>query len=237
MLNPSYNTIKLFDLPLSERPRERLVRYGSSALSDTELLALVLRSGGKGISARTLAEELLKKFKNYRGLLLADTAELISFRNIGLAKATSLKAACEIGLRLTTDVISLGDTVTTPADIYKLMRSTLYAKSKEHLYVVSLDSRLRVISTDLVSVGTVNEALAHPREIFSSPVKKGAVSIIVVHNHPSNDPSPSSADIELTNRVAESGAILGIKLQDHIIACDDTFNSLKELGLISLKEN
>lgn len=233
MARSDYSTIKLFDLPVSERPRERLLKYGSGTLSDVELIALVLRSGGRGSTVRNLAEELLKIFKNYRGIMLADTSELVSFHNIGLAKATSLKAACEIGLRMNTELSPLSSVVSSPEDIFKVLRKILYAKSKEHLYIVSLDSRLRILSVDLVSVGTVNETLAHPREIYSIAVKKSAVSIILVHNHPSNDPTPSSADIELTQRVFDAGKIIGIKLQDHIVVSDDHFVSIKESGLLT----
>ncbi len=232
MLETRYQTIRLFDLPVSERPRERLIKHGVENLSNVELLSLVLRSGGRNVTVKVLAENLLKTFKNYRGIMLADTAELIGFNDIGLAKATSLKAACEIGIRMTAELEPLSSVVVTPADIYKILRKTLYAKTKEHLYVVSLDARLRVLSIDLVSIGTANEALAHPREIYSTAIKKGAVSVVLVHNHPSNDPTPSSADIELTQRVAEAGVVLGIKLQDHVVMGDDSYVSLREQGLL-----
>lgn len=232
MHDKNYVNIKLFDLPISERPRERLLKYGCSTLSDVELLALLLRSGGKGSSVRLVAEDLLRKFKSFKGLMLADIAEIMSYKSVGLAKATSIKAACEIGLRLSSDTINTNILVTNPVDIYNLVRQSLFAKTKEYLYVLSLDARLRVMSTDLVSIGTINETLAHPREVYSIAVRKCAVSIVIAHNHPSNDPTPSSADIEFTKRLTDAGKVLGIKLQDHIIVCDSGFNSLKEMGFV-----
>lgn len=223
------------DVLVKDRPRERLLKHGISVLSDAELLSIILRSGSKGISVLDLANKLLREFGGIKGLLEADLEQLYAYKSIGVAKATSIKAIYEVCLRLNTDLGINELQIKNPADVYKVTKKDLYSKKREHLYLLSLDSRGNLISKDLISIGTVNETLVHPREIYSKALVKNSVSIILVHNHPSQDTKPSSEDILLTERIAESGEILGIPLLDHVIVCDSRYTSVKSLGLFSTK--
>jgi DNA repair protein RadC len=225
-----YNSRSLFELNNQDRPRERLLTFGSSVLSNVELLAIILRSGGRNASVLQLSSNLLRDFSGFKGLQEADFNSLIKYPDVGIAKAAGIKAACEIGLRLSMQTSFSRSIISTPADIYNSIRKRIFGLSKEHLYVLSLNSRMHVNSIDLISIGTVNQTLVHPREVFKVAVLKDAVYIVLVHNHPSNDTSPSNEDIVLTSEIFEAGKTLGIKLLDHVIACDTTYTSLRRLG-------
>lgn len=221
-------TIK--DFASDNKPRERMLNSGPGVLSDVELLAILLRSGGENNSAIDLANLILKKFDGISGLYDADIHELMSLKDIGLAKAASIIAAREIAMRMSTEnsekVVKIG----SPEDVFKVTRKFFFKKSKEHLYVLSLDARKGLISIDLVSIGTLNEALIHPREVFKIAFAKNAAQIILIHNHPSNDPSPSDADIEITKKIKEVGNSLGVALLDHVVVSDNKFKSIVELA-------
>ncbi len=228
----STNLIK--DFQQDERPREKAVSKGIGTLTDTEILALLLRSGGKNESVIELARKILNRFENFNGLLSCDLNELINFHNVGLAKATAIKAACEIALRIKSKSNENDKQyIKNPEDIKKLLNSELYGKTNENLYLVSLDSRNKVIAKDLISVGTATESVIHPREIYKKAISRNAISIILVHNHPSNEPSPSLEDINVTKQIAEAGQQIGIPLVDHIIFCDNSFSSMKALQIFS----
>lgn len=221
----------LFDSYKDSMPRERLFNYGADVLSDTELLALVLRSGGKNESVIALSSNLLRKYGGLKNLMDVDIHALTQYSNIGNAKAASIKASYELGKRIYISK-SVIQTIKSPQDIYSLVRKEVYAKEKEHLYLLSFDSRMHLISLDLLSVGTVNETLIHPREVFKVALGKNAVSIALAHNHPSNDPTPSDPDIALTSKIFEACQKVGMILIDHIIACNECYFSLKEHGYI-----
>ncbi|OGC47237.1 hypothetical protein A2886_01145 [candidate division WWE3 bacterium RIFCSPHIGHO2_01_FULL_42_13] len=230
------SSYKVRDLPDSEKPRERLVKYGAEILSDSELLAIILSVGGKEESVLELSRRVLAEFGGFKGLAQASPEQLVSLKNVGEVKAITIKAACEIGLRVTSDSGPASEFIKSPEDIYRLVRKDLYGKKKEHLYLISIDSRGRAIAQDLISIGTVNEAVVHPREIFRQAIMRTAVSIILVHNHPSQDTSPSSEDIFLTKKVADAGRLLGLNVLDHVIVSDKEHCSLKALGFLKAKK-
>ncbi len=229
-------SLKIHDLQSSEKPRERLLNYGESILSDAELLAIILRSGGVKGSSLSLASVLLKKFSGLNGVIFARYEELVGIKDVGPAKATSIKAISEIALRLNMDSKVKKFKLSGPRDVFVYMKKSIYKKEKEHLYVISLDSRNFAISADLVSVGTVNETLIHPREVFREAIYKNATYIILAHNHPSGDTSPSEEDIQVTHRLVETGKIIGIPLVDHVILSNDSYTSLKSKDLINKED-
>lgn len=218
------------DLPEEERPRERLLKYGESALSLQELLQIILRTGNKGESVATLSQKLLAHFGNLQKLKEASIEELMSIKGIGLAKAVQIKAALELGKRAETTYEKKQKKIITPQDVFKLMKSKLKDYTKEYFYLISLNSRGMVISE--ISIGILNASLVHPREVFAEAIKQRANSIILVHNHPSGDPSPSKEDIKITKRLKKAGKILGIEVIDHIIITKNSYLSLKNKGLL-----
>lgn len=224
--------LKIREMLDSEKPRERMLASGVGSLSDTELLAIILRTGGAGRSALGLSSEVLAEYGGFKGLINADIQELITKKHFGEAKACSIKAACEIALRISSQMSVDKVYVGKPGDIYEFMKKDFYAKLNEHLFLISLDAKSKVISKDLISVGTINETLIHPREVFRKALAKNAVSIILVHNHPSGDTQPSQDDINVTHRILKVSITMGITLVDHIIVSDKSFTSLKALNLL-----
>jgi DNA repair protein RadC len=220
------------DLPIGERPRERLLKLGSEALSAQEILAVILGRGTKGESVMVTSQKLLSRFGNLKGVANASVEELIQTSGIGLAKATQIKAALELGRRLEADA---GDKpkriLRSPEDVVAEVRSQLKGKKKEHFLVLCLDTRNRLTNRRLVSMGSLDTNIVHPREVFKEAVSSCAASVIFAHNHPSGDPEPSKEDIELTKRLARAGEIVGIDVLDHIIVCDEGFISLKARNL------
>lgn len=231
----SYQCLSIKGLSAGNKPRERLMEYGTEALSEAELLAIILSSGGRGVSALDLSQHLLKNFDGFKGLVSSDIKQLVNFKGIGIAKACAIKASCEIALRLKTSVNTYNVVVSKPADVFEILKKDLYSKKNERLYLISLDLKNRIISKDLISIGTVSETLVDIREIFVQALMRNAISVILAHNHPSNDSTPSDQDILLTKRLAEAGTIVGIPVVDHLIICDDSFSSLKAKNLFNQK--
>ena len=207
---------RIRELPERERPREKLAASGPAALSDGELIAILLRTGVAGKNAVEVAQELLSKFGSLAGLARCDVRQLAAIKGVGPAKAVQLAAAFALGARLARETVSRSQ-VDTAALVYELLGAEMRALDKESLRVLLLDTRLRLKHSEEVSLGSVNESIAHPREIFRPAIVHSAYGIILAHNHPSGDPSPSEADRRLTRRVAEAGVLLQIKLIDHII--------------------
>ena len=221
----------IHDLPKEERPRERLVKFGEQALSAQELLQLILGRGIAGESVAITAQKLLTQFGSLQKLSEASIEELSSVKGIGLAKAAQIKAAVEIGRRLSTQTPAYTKKeLLNPDKVAKLVRSKLKDYSKEHFYLIALDSRNWSIHQ--VSLGTLNASIVHPREAFTEAIKSKAASVIIVHNHPSGDPEPSQDDLEITKRLAEAGKILGIDVLDHVIITKSKIFSFKEHKLI-----
>jgi len=226
------NSFTVRDLPINERPRERLLKLGSEALSAQEILALILGRGIKGESVMATSQKLLSRFGNLKGIVNASMEELMQVSGIGPAKAAQIKAALELSKRLDADVGEKSKpTLKSPEDVAAVMKSKLKGKKKEHFWVICLDTRNRLINYRPVSIGSLDTSIVHPREVFKEAISSSAASVIFVHNHPSGDPEPSKEDVELTNRLAKAGEIIGIDVLDHIIVCDKSYLSLKAKGL------
>ncbi len=222
----------IHDLPTEERPRERLLKFGEQALSAQELIQLILGRGIAGESVAVTAQKLLAQFGSLQKLSEASIEELSSIKGIGLAKATQIKAAVEVGRRLSTQTPAYKKKeLLNPGKVARLVRSKLKDYLKEHFYLIALDSRNWSIHE--VSLGTLNASIVHPRETFTEAIKSKASSVIIAHNHPSGDPEPSQDDLEITKRLVEAGKILGIEVIDHIIVTKETFLSMKEKGILS----
>jgi len=228
-LNKGY-TIK--DIPEQERPRERLAKYGAEVLSNAELLAIILRSGTRNDSAINIANKLLKNGSGIRYLYELSFDELKKVKGIGTAKASQIKAALEIGRRLRTFKDSSALYVKSPGDAADLVMEDMRYLKKECLKVIFLNIKNMVISVKDISIGSLNSSIVHPREIFVEAVKMSCASIIICHNHPSGDPTPSQEDISVTRRIYEAGKIIGIELIDHIIIGDGKYISLKERNVV-----
>jgi len=218
------------DLPAGERPRERMAQYGPEAMSTVELLAILLRVGSRGESAIRLAERLLAEFGGLAGIAKARVPQLSALPGIGLAKAAQIKAAFELGKRLATSVEGPRPVIRNASDAAALMMEELRYREQECLAAILLDARNQVIRTLVLMIGTLTGSPAHPREVFKEALAHGCASLIICHNHPSGDPTPSQDDIALTTRLAQAGEIMGIPLLDHLIIGDGRFVSLKEAG-------
>jgi DNA repair protein RadC len=222
----------IHDLPLGERPRERLLKLGSEALSAQEILALVLGRGTRGESVMMTSQKLLSRFGNLKGVANASVEELMQTKGIGPAKATQIKAAVEFSRRLEADASDKPKPILkSPEDVAAEVRSQLKGKKKEHFLVLCLDTRNRLMNYRLVSMGSLDTSIVHPREVFKEAISSCAASVIFAHNHPSGDPEPSKEDVELTKRLSRAGEIVGIDVLDHIIVCDEGFVSLKARNL------
>jgi DNA repair protein RadC len=222
----------IHDLPVSERPRERLQKFGSESLSAQEIIALILGRGISGESVMVTAQRLLSQFGSLRAIAGASLEELSQVKGIGLAKASQIKAAFELANRLESySEVSQKPIVKTPEDVVDLVKARLKGKKREHFLVVSLDTRSRLIKVSQISVGSLDSSIVHPREAFKEAISASAASVVLVHNHPSGDPTASDDDIKLTKRLVESGELLGIEVLDHIIIGDKSYLSLKREGL------
>ena len=225
------------DLPDDDRPREKLARLGPSALSNAELLALFISSGTQGTSAIGIARELIAHFGTLRALSAANIPALKAQRGIGLAKASLLAAAFELGIRAARENAA-ATALDSPERIYELFSPELAHLDREHLVVALLNSRLRHLATEKISVGTLNETIAHPRDILRPAIGHNAHGFILIHNHPSGDPAPSQADVRLTKRIHEAASLMQIKLIDHLIIGHpapnrEPYYSFREAGLIN----
>ena len=229
-------TLKIQELPAQDRPREKLAALGAGALSDSELIAILLRTGMVGANAIDVARQLLKKYLSLGGLARCTVAELAEIPGVGPAKAVQLAAAFGLATRLARETLTK-QKLDNPQLIYDLLGAEMRALSRESLRVVLLDTQLQHMRTEEVSSGSLNESVAHPREIFRPALIYAAFAIIVVHNHPSGDPAPSDADRRLTVRLAEVARLLQITLFDHvIIGTGDNgrrpYFSFREMGLL-----
>lgn len=223
--NVPYISIKHY--PEAMRPREKLLLYGSEALSDQELLAILLRTGTRKKSALDLAQDLLLS-GGLVYLTQASPEELNLKKGMGLAKTAQLKAAVEIGKRLSRQRMGPKPTIFSPADAASLLMGEMSYFDREHFKVINLNIKNQVIMIDEVSVGSLNASLVHPREVFKLPIKRSAASLILAHNHPSGDLQPSKEDVALTGRLCEAGRILGIEILDHLIIGNNSYLSMKE---------
>lgn len=229
-MSESYTLIR--DLPRDERPRERLERYGSGALNVSELLAILLRVGNTRVSALQLAQQAVSHFGGLRQLASASVQELSQINGIGLAKACQIKAAFELGKRLATAADAPRPVISSPLDAANLVMEDMRYLQQEHFRVLFLDTRHQVIAARDISIGSLNASIVHPRETFKAAIAHTAAALILVHNHPSGDPTPSKEDLALTARLVQAGELIGIAVLDHLVIGDGRFISLKERGLM-----
>ena len=222
------------DLPEEERPREKLIRRGAAALSDTELLAILLRTGTPSVSVLHLAEEVLAKYqdKGLVSIMNVSPQEIASIHGVGLAKAATIVAAVELGRRLSTKAAQKLEKIDGPEDVARYASPVLRFEQKEHFLVMLLDVRNHVLAMPTISVGSLTASVAHPREIFREAIRYSAANVILIHNHPSGDPTPSREDVCLTKQMMKAGEIMGIPVLDHIIIANDNFLSLKEANCL-----
>jgi len=226
----THQPVLVREIPAEDRPRERLLNQGVEALSNSELLAILLRTGTRGCSAVDLADRMLKQFGGIGKLIEADLQELIDLPGMGLAKATQVKAAIELGRRVARLSRETSPRFLEPQDTADYLMDRLRFLRKEHFVVLHLDTKNRLIGEETVSIGSLDTAIVHPREIFKTAVKRSAASIICAHNHPSGDPMPSFEDIEVTRRLVEAGRILGVEVLDHVVIGENCYVSIKEKG-------
>jgi len=213
------------------RPREKLEHKGETFLSDGELLAIIIGMGTKSLNAVELSNLLLVRYGGLRSLKEASLEELTNLQGIGKAKAISIKAAIEIGRRMALNV-SKKTVIKSPEDVKSLVMEEMRYFDREHFRSLYLDRKSGLLAMEDISIGGLHSSIVHPREVFKTAVKKSAASIILVHNHPSGDPTPSVDDIEVTRRLVQAGEIMGIEVLDHIIIGEGTYYSMKAQGLI-----
>jgi DNA repair protein RadC len=224
--------MRIEEIPVEDRPRERLKACGAEVLSVRELVAIVLGSGNRDRGAIDLADDLVSSLQSVRDLAGASVEKLSRIRGVGFAGACRVKAAVELGRRVVKSARGELKTVRSPADAAGLVMEDMKNLDREHFRVILLDSKNSVISVETVSIGTVNASLVHPREVLKPALEKSATSMILVHNHPTGNVSPSREDILLTRRFEKCGRILGIEVVDHIIIGDGRYTSMKEGGYI-----
>lgn len=229
---PAAGHVRIKDWPADERPRERLLRLGPQALSDAELLAILIRAGTRECTALDLARSILAEAQTLRGLAARTARELMRLKGIGNAKAVELLAALEIGRRIEAFEDPEKCVIRTPADVAHRMIPLLRDRLTEVFYVLVLDAKNGLKGEFELSRGTLNASLVHPREVYKTAIDNIAASIIVVHNHPSGNPEPSREDIEISRQLAETGKIVGIPLHDHLIVAGSSYTSLAEKGLL-----
>lgn len=225
---------RIKDWPEAERPREKLLQAGPAALGDTELLALVLRTGHPSTqtSALDLARQLLNCFGTLRALGTATAAELCAVPGIGPAKAAELLAVGELARRLATTKLRPGERFTSSGAVFAHFHERLRAQRKEVFLTLLLDSKNRLLREVRVSEGSLNASIVHPREVFAPVVRESAAAVLLVHNHPSGDPTPSREDLELTGRLREAGELMGVRVLDHVIIGHGCYVSLADRGLL-----
>jgi len=220
------------EMPANERPRERLISYGAGVLSNAEILAILLGTGSGRETSIELAQRILSSQGGVAFLAEASTEELVNIRGIGPAKTAQIKAAIELGKRLASTTRWERPVIKSPLDVFHLVGEEMRYLDREHFKVILLNTKNHLLGIEVVSVGSLNASLVHPREVFKKAILKSAAGIILVHNHPSGDPQPSEEDKHVTYRIAEAGEIIGIEVLDHVVIGDGRFASLRERGFM-----
>lgn len=233
MPTPATRHLTLREMPESERPREKLERLGASALSDAELLAIILRVGGRGKTATTVASDLLTEFNGLPGLARLPLATLRTAGFVGLAKGAQILAALEMGRRACFADPAAQGSVRSPLEVASLIRSRpRYRSDQEQLWAVSVDSRNHVLDARCIYEGSASSVQVRPGEVFRQALALNAIAVIIAHTHPSGDPSPSADDVEVTRQLVDAGKALEIRVLDHLVlGAGNVFVSLKERGV------
>ncbi|WP_269902676.1 RadC family protein [Crassaminicella thermophila] len=225
--------VSIKDMAESERPREKLLMSGANALSNAELLAILIRTGTKETSAIDLSQRILSASDDgLRYLADCTIEELSQIKGIGVAKACQVVAAIELGKRLAMSSAKAKININSPRDIVKIFMEEMRYYKKEYFKIMLLNTKNEIISIENISIGSLNSSLVHPREVFVRAIRKSAASLVLIHNHPSGNPKPSNEDIKITQRLIEAGKIIGIEILDHIIIGDGIYISLKEISMI-----
>lgn len=223
--------LKIKDIPVDERPRERLINYGVNSLSTEELLAIIIKNGTKNSSAKMLASEIISKTNGLKNTEILNYEFLKSIKGIGSAKACDIVASLELGKRVNQNIKSVnGIKFTNSSLVFDYYKNIIGDKKQEHFYVVYLDSSKKIIKDKVLFMGTLNHSIVHPREVFKEGYLVSASSFICVHNHPSGNVLPSREDIEITKQLKEIGTMMGVPLVDHIIIGIDKYYSFFENG-------
>lgn len=220
----------LRDFPDEEKPRERLLHSGPAQLSHAELLAILLRTGTRDQSVLVLAQRLLNQAGGLRELANLDIEQMTEIKGIGHTKAMQVIAALELGKRISRSNLDLSQGIRSPHDAVAYLREEMRYLAKEVFICLLLNTKNQIVGREVISIGTLNASLVHPREVFQAAIRKNCAAIICAHNHPSGDPQPSPEDIAITQRLVEAGTIIGIEVLDHVVIGDTNFVSLKEQG-------
>lgn len=221
---------RVSEWPEYERPRERLAASGPGSLADSELLAILLRTGNRNESALALAKRLLTTFGGIPGLSRQLIADLSKVKGVGLAKGAQVLAALELGRRLAERSLVPEEVIRSGESVYRILGSRLREERRESFWVLLLDQKHRLRKSERISEGTLSMTPVHPREAFSPAIRESAAAVIFVHNHPSGDPEPSPDDWNLTTRLVECGRLLGIRVLDHVVVGDHAWVSLRDRG-------
>jgi DNA repair protein RadC len=223
--------IRILDMQKEERPRERLIKNGASALSDSELLAIILRTGSKKENVINLSQRILGEY-NIKQLSQINITQLMKVHGIKESKAAQISACFEIARRLESFNSIEKPKISSPEDVYRRLFPRMREQKKEMFIELCLDTKNQILKEEVISMGSLNANVVHPREVFKLALTESAAHIIVAHNHPSGDPTPSREDIEITKKLVETGNIMGITVLDHVIIGDGRHFSMKEAGHI-----
>ncbi len=224
--------MKISEIQIEERPREKLQTIGAGSLSEEELLAIIISTGTREHSAIALGQQIVQKAKSIRGLADLTLDDLTSIKGIGYAKATKIYASLELSKRISKSRGVEAFKIDSPESIAQIYMEELRYLKKEIVKLLLIDTKGSIVGDVLLSEGSLNASIVHPREVYKEALLRSANKVIIIHNHPSGDPSPSEQDIQLTQRLMEAGIIIGVELLDHIIIGDGQFNSLKRMGYI-----
>ncbi|HBG15861.1 MAG TPA: hypothetical protein DDW93_03700 [Firmicutes bacterium] len=220
------------NLPSEERPRERLEKVGAENLSNAELMAIILRTGTFDLSVLGMAKLLLAEFQTLQRLSTASIGELSTVKGMGKSKAIQLLAAFELGKRLQTSEFTQDDSFSSPQEVARFLMPRLRFLDQENFITIHLNTKNRFITSETITIGTLDASLVHPREVFKAAIRQSSASLILAHNHPSGDPRPSKEDLNLTRRLKEAGDLLGIPILDHLIIGNNKYYSMKEEGTL-----
>lgn len=225
--------MKIQNMVISERPRERIINKGINTLSNSELLAVVLQSGFKDESAIVLGQKVIQILDHgLQDLSFTTYEELIAIKGIGPAKACQILSAIELGKRVSLEKRPMLGKINSPSTVVEFFQNQLRHLNKEEFIVVFLNTKNIISSYEVISIGSLNASVVHPREVFNRAIKKSAAAILLVHNHPSGNPTPSKEDEAITKRLSEVGQIIGIRVLDHLIISDDQYFSFKEMEMM-----